>query len=179
MRRGSRVAILLLLLLALRPARAATQEAATPTPVDSLATVLVQVRQWFPIPHRVQGRLVAADTGSLTVRPRGGWDPVVVPLTQVRRMEVSLGRRTRDEGLRRGAVRGFAAGAALVALLFAADLVDGGCQDCYVTPGAVARALAVPLTVTTTVGGAMGGALFPGERWVRVRPPVVLGPPRT
>lgn len=169
----------LLLLFALLPTRAAAQESGPPTPVDSLAMVRVEVKQWLPIPRRVQGRLVAADNGSITVRPRAGWDPVVVPLTKLRRVEVSVGRRTREDGLRRGALRGFAAGAASIAVFFAAGLIDGECEDCYFTMGAAAKALAVPLTVTTTVSGAIGGALFPGERWVRVHPPVVLDPPRT
>lgn len=176
--RNRRVPALLLLLLAILPARAAAQETVQPTPVDSLATVRVQVRQWFPVPHRVQGRLMAADTGSVTVRPRGGADPVVVPLTKLRRMEVSLGRRTRGEGLRRGALEGLAAGAAFVTVLLATELVSGECEDCYFTPATIAREFGVHLIVTTTVSGAVGGTLWPGERWARVRPPVVLSPPQ-
>lgn len=52
------------------------------------------------------------------------------------------------------------------------------CDDCFIPPVVLAAFASVPFTVTTTLGGAIIGAASPGERWVRVRVPVVLRPPR-
>lgn len=182
MRRPRPMTALLLALAALAavvPAPAAAQEAAPPTPVDSLAWVRVQQR--FAVPRRVTGVLFAADSQSVTVRPAAGVEPVVVPLAELERMHVSLGRRSRGEGALRGARYGLLGGLAVSAVLVAigaANDAQDPCGECFISATAISGILGVALTTTTTVGGAIFGAASPGEKWVRVRTPVVLAPAR-
>lgn len=167
----------LLLLAAVASAARAQEAPPPPTPVDSAAYVRVQ--QQLAIPRRVTGALVAADAQSLTVASPE-WGAVTVPLAELARLDVSMGRRTRGEGARRGAVRGLVGGLAVGAVLVGFGAVTDareGCRGCYISATAGAVILAVPLTAVTTVGGALLGAAAPGDRWIRVPTPVTLRQP--
>ncbi len=167
----------LLLLAAVSSAAPAQEAAPPPTPVDSAAYVRVQQR--FAVPRRVTGALVAADAQSVTVlSARSGM--VTTPLAELAWMDVSMGRLSRGEGARRGArnglIGGLAVGVVLVGLGAASDAGEG-CGDCFLSATTGAVLLSLPLTALTTVGGALLGAAAPGDRWIRVRVPVVLRQP--
>lgn len=153
----------------------AQQGAPPPVEVDSLARV--RLRQSATGPRTLTGRLLFADAQVLTVEYRE--KPVAVPLPAVERLDVSLGKYSREESAWRGTKRGFLGGAAVSALMIVTGLVSdaqGDCGDCFINATAGAVLLSVPLTVTTTVGGALLGAIAPGERWERLTPPVRLRP---
>lgn len=168
---------LLLLATGLPFAAAAQETVPPPTPVDSLARVRVTLHD--AAPRRLTGVLFGADSLSVTVQPFPGAEPVMVPLTEVASMKLSLGQRTRGEGLLRGAKHGLIGGLAVSAFLVGIGVLSDAadpCNDCWINATAGAVIVAVPLTATATLGGAIIGAASPGERWVRV--PVTLRPPR-
>lgn len=172
-------AVVLFLYHAAYPPHTVTQEVPPPTPVDSLAWVRVTLHD--AAPRQLTGILIGADSVSITVRPFPGGGTVVVPLPEVASTRLSLGRRTPREGLLRGAKHGLIGGLAVSALLVGIGVFSdagGSCTDCFISATAGAVIVAVPLTAVTTAGGALLGAASPGERWVRVRVPVTLRPPR-
>jgi hypothetical protein len=154
---------------------AAQQGAPPPVEVDSLARV--RLRQSATDPRTLTGRLLFADSQTLTVEHRGR--PQAVPLPAVERLEVSIGRYSTGEGAWRGAKAGFFGGAVVSALLIVTGVVSdaqGDCGDCFITATGAAVLLSVPLTTFTTVGGTLIGAVAPGERWAPVTTPVRLRP---
>lgn len=148
-------------------------QAAPPAPaeVDSLARVRVTHTAFSP--RQLVGPLLHADSAAVVVRHRG--DPVGVPLSAVRRIEVSERRLYAGQRLRRGARRGFVVGAVISGALFvlagAVDLTTE-CQDCMF-PAVTVPIVATPAILLTTTGsGALLDYLSPGDVWRRVEPPV-------
>jgi hypothetical protein len=163
--------ILAALLLTAAPAAPALAQRGTVTELDSLARV--RVTQSVD-PGRVLGGLLAAGSSGLVIDPVHGGDRLAVPLAHVERLEVSLGQRTVREGALRGARKGAIVGVVTSALLIGMGAIqDAGddCGECWITATGVAVLVSVPLIGITTGGGALLGAMSPGEKWQRVAVP--------
>lgn len=158
------------LLLASVGSAAVRPGSAQATALDSLTRIRVQQTGR---PHWLTGRLLAADSQALTVEHRGG--PYELPLSAVRRVDVSVGFRSSEERVKSGAKRSFllaaAVGGALLVLGAAVDLTTE-CADCMLPASAVALGVGVSLTASTTAAGALFGALSSRDRWKRVPLPV-------
>ena len=96
---------------------------------------------------------------------------MTLPLSELKRVDVSRGARSTDEAFARGATTGalVGTGISLIAIALAVR-ADRDCSDCTI-PGTV---FVVPLSaaftgVTTLVGGMIGVA--GREEWRRVWPP--------
>jgi hypothetical protein len=133
------------------------------------------------LPKRLVGEVVDENPWSLTVRA-GGRD-VVVDRAFIRRLDVSLGARSLEQGMVRGAVIGLGIGAiAGAAAGFSLGGDEAAVSTCPYTPDAPcgledrlsARDKAViGGSVFGLVGGIMGGAVgmvWPGEAWQRHLP---------
>lgn len=107
----------------------------------------------------VTGTAVQDGADSLRVRMASG-AVLHVPRSQVVRLELSEGRRSRAHGMVMGAFRG-----ATLSALFAPLVPLAGSSGAY-------RLTARPFIVLGglgAIGGAVTGSLSPGERWRRVR----------
>ena len=173
----TRTLFLSLLLACAAAAPSLAQAGPAATELDSLTRV--RVSQTEVEPRRFAGGLLAADSLSITVDPERGGERLEVPLSSLRRLEVSLGRRTPGEGMRRGAARGLLVGLGASALLIGSAAIadeQEGPSDGFITATAAAVIISIPLTAATTVTGALWGATSPGERWRRVETPVRIRP---
>lgn len=141
-----------------------TQSVSIPTEVNSL--VRVRVVQQDAKPRRITGQLAFADSQRVMIEQTEGL--LVVPVSQIRRLDVSLGHP--KIGVARGASHGLLASVIVLEGLYL--LGDGECEDCWVTPRDVAVAVAVPFTVVMMGVGALSGLLPGWEQWKRVSLPV-------
>lgn len=144
------------------------QSVSGPTAVDSLARV--RVVQQSGSPRTTTGQLASADSRRIIIEHAGG--RLVVPISEIRRFDVSLGRKI---GVLRGASQGFVAGTLLVGIFYLAGDGDG-CEDCMITPRKLAIAGGVPFTIFMTGFGALTGMLPGWERWQRAPVPVRIRP---
>ncbi|HEX2204858.1 MAG TPA: hypothetical protein VHG91_16230 [Longimicrobium sp.] len=145
--------------------------------VDSAARVRVKQAEV----GTVVGALLAADSLSLTLDPAAGGmgSSLLIPVADVRRMDVSLGVRTPSQGAWRGLKKGFLTGVVLSGAIIAAAAIEDEqdpCGDCFFNATLSAVIISVPLTGATTLLGTVWGAAAPGERWRRVQPPVYVAP---
>lgn len=155
-----RIALFLALLLAV-PTGAALSQAVQLEPG-------LRVRIWAPTPPLVRqpGRLTAfhADTMQIDLdRPLSrGVAGVVVPLSEVTRLDVSRSRHSRARKALRGAIVGLVIGAAIGAAS------GGDCEGTMIcfTP---AEGAAMGGGFLSAAGALIGVLLPPGERWERVR----------
>lgn len=129
------------------------------------------------LPKRLVGELVDESPWTLTVRADGR--DVVVDRTAVRRLDVSLGERTPEAGMLRGAARGFVIGAVVgVAAGIAAGNDEQRVRDCSIGDADCT----IPLRLTASekaligggafglLGGIFGGTIgagWPGDVWQR------------
>jgi hypothetical protein len=108
------------------------------------------------------------DSSSIVVTPKAGGPARVIALSDVKRLDRSVSRRSRGEAALRGAAGGFAVGAIAGAALGA--MSGGNCGSDYFC-GSRSEA-AVFLGGTLGAVGASVGAFFsalsPGEKWQRV-----------
>lgn len=146
--------------------------------VDSASRVRVKQAEG----GTVVGGLVAADSATLTLDPAvGGMGSILtIPVSDVRRMDVSLGARTPAQGAWRGLKRGLLTGVVLSAAIITAGVIEDEkdeCGDCFINATLAAVIVSVPLTTATSLIGTFIGATSPGERWRRVQPPVYVAPP--
>ena len=97
-----------------------------------------------------------------------GFGEVQLPVGSIARLWVSEGPRSRAEGARHGAKRGFVTGLVLGGIAAAVTIVACSGKECF---GADSYGLLVaPLLVATSAAaGATFGVVAPGERWRRVR----------
>ena len=165
--RTVRHALLALLFLAIGGVPLRGQSAPPPTEVDSL--VWANVVQRNASPRTFTARIVAADSASIVFQHQGRF--FFVPVAEVERMDINLGRPT--IGVARGAGHGFLSAALVLGLLYVAG---SGCEDCYLSPREIAAEIAVPFTLVMTGVGALSGLLPGRERWVRVQPPITVRP---
>jgi uncharacterized protein YcfJ len=149
-------------------ARARAQDNPEPQPNQRVMLVLTPQHQveGHTRPQALRGTLVAEDADSLTVQVHPGTGPIRVARSVVRRMYVSRGVPSRSQSAATGAVVG-AVGGALWGWIYNPEREQRSDQDAALL-GAAA-------------GGGFGlvmGALFPAERWKRVRMPsnVALSP---
>jgi hypothetical protein len=139
--------------------------------LDSLAAgARVRVARYVPS-RMVVGTFVRADSLSLVIMPNRGPSTMTMSRSDLRRVEISCGRRPTDEAFVRGARTGalIGVGLGLVATGLAIR-ADRECTDCMFP----ATVIVVPLSVafagaTTLVGGMIGVASR--EQWSRVWPP--------
>lgn len=111
------------------------------------------------------GYIVGSDATTLKVVSYG--QTMSVPRASVTRLERSLRRSKRLLGLQIGGGIGFAAGAAVgIALVAAEESRTGSCDQCGMAIGLLGAMGAIP-------AGLVGGAVAPGERWVREDPSTV------
>lgn len=157
------------------PLRAQVDPAA-PVEVDSLAEVdslsRVRLARRTALPRRVSGRLVSIDSQAIAVEHEGGF--VVVPLSEVTRLDVSLGPRL-PLGAWKGAQQGFLAGVVFTAFFYALGAVvdaRSDCDECYFTMRGLALVGGVPVTLLSAGIGASTADLSRKERWKRVPLPV-------
>jgi hypothetical protein len=174
------LALLSFALVSPMPLRAQVDPAA-PVEVDSLAEVdslsRVRLARRTALPRRVSGRLVSIDSQAIAVEHEGGF--VVVPLSEVTRLDVSLGPRP-PLGAWKGAQQGFLAGVVFTAFFYALGAVvdaRSDCDECYFTMRGLALAGAVPVTVLSTGIGAATVDLSRKERWQRVPLPARVRSP--
>lgn len=114
--------------------------------------------------------VVRATADTLVVTPRGAAMPQSVPIAAVRRLEVSLGRRSRLAGAGRGAAYGLIGG---VVTGVARGYLGGGTEA---APGAEgdrsagdnAALYGIIFGVLGGIGGSIVGVIRPGERWRRM-----------
>lgn len=162
-----RRALLALLFLVFGGVPLQGQSVPGPTEVDSLAWANVVQRNASP--RTFTARIVSADSASIVFQHEGRF--FFVPVSEVERMDISLGRPR--IGVARGAGHGFVSAALLLGLLYAAG---SGCEDCYFNPREIALDAAVPFTLVMTGVGALTGLLPGKERWIRVQLPVTVRP---
>ena len=113
----------------------------------------------------LRGELVSLDAESLRVAPRGRADTVVA-VTQVRRLDVSRGRRGQ---VGRGALLGTGIGAAAGLIVALTAISPSG--DHFIDPAAVRAIVTVLGAVGGAAAGAVVGASLRDERWAEVRRP--------
>ena len=149
--------------------------AAGPLPAQRLddlaAGARLRVARHAP-PRPVVGTLVRADSTGLTLSPARGGPALVVPLADLRRVDVSRGARPAPEAFWRGAGVGFlvGAGVGVVATGLAYQSDRRSSCDCIIPATAIVGALSVAFTgVTTLTGGVIGVATR--ERWRQAWPP--------
>jgi hypothetical protein len=110
----------------------------------------------------IRGRVATLDERFLTVEPKPGTNPIIVDRSQITRLELSAGRRSRGRGALIGAAVGLGVG-----LLFTAGVAESescnGQNDCGLGTALSLIFLTPALTVT---GALVGVALPPPERWV-------------
>jgi hypothetical protein len=128
---------------------------------------------------RVAGDVIRADDAVL-VLTSGQDEEMEVPISYVRRLEVSRGNRSSGEGIARGVLYGSAVG--LVLGIAADQLIDDrepirqcteglfGGQWCWQDRGYDSSVLVVQGVSLGVLFGAIVGALDPGPRWERVHP---------
>ena len=149
------------LLLAL-PLSAPAQEAAPLSPGTRVRLSLERQSQpkgLAPSPA-LQGALTAVGPDSVTLRLHPGATPVSVAVHAIRRIEVSRGVPSRLESALRQAVLLGALGAVEFPLLDRNERSFGSTGEAALAGAAIGAA-----------AGAISGALFPRERWRRVRLP--------
>ena len=171
---GKPLAACALLLASLSPA-SAQEGSAVPVVLDSLARVRIELTTREP--RWLTGSLLAADAEALTLEKGGRLH--VVPVSSVKRLDVSVERLYRRERIRSGAKRGLLIGAVTSGgLLLLAATIDltTECVDCMLPASAVALGASVPLTASFTATGALLGALSGLDRWMRVPLPVQVQP---
>jgi hypothetical protein len=115
----------------------------------------------------VRGELVSLDAESLRVAPEGRADTVVA-LMQVRRLDVSRGRRSR---VGRGALLGTGIGAAAGLIVALIAVPSESSSDHFITTDAVRFVVTLLGAVAGAGTGVVVGALSRAERWVEVRRP--------
>jgi hypothetical protein len=126
-------------------------------------------------PHRVVGRVVSADDGSLTLERAGG-DRVTIPLPDIGRLERSLGGQPLGSRVGRGVALGALAGAATGAILGATAR-----DESYFTQSELAVMGTIAFAAVGSAVGGVIGASGNAEEWkdLRVpRPALVLAPTR-
>jgi hypothetical protein len=155
---------------------AAQASALAPDTVLPVGTV-VRVRQAEFRPEWQRGRLLLADSAHL-VLDQGGGQTLDLPQPAVRDVKVQ-GPLRRHGAVRRGALRGFAVGAGIVAVSFFA--IDAGGERCHGCELAFIGWMigAVPVTVATTVVGGLHGQAHPPHGWDAVPLPVRTAPADT
>ena len=145
------------------PATARSQEAEPQPQQRVMVTLTRQPEVEGATPSQaIRGTLLAIDADSMTVQVHPGTSPLRVSRGVVRHMYVSRGVPSRTQSAAVGAV----GGAALVALSFWLQNQDDDRREFSSDHDAVLTGAAV--------GGGLGlitGALFPRERWHRVRLP--------
>ena len=154
--------VTLALAAALVPAAPAlAQETTEPQPSQRVMLVLTPQREveGHTRPQALRGTLVAEDADSLTVQVHPGTGPIRVARSAVRRMYVSRGVPSRTQSAATGAALG-AVGGALWSWAYNPERQQRSDEDA--------------LLLGAAAGGTFGlvmGALFPAERWKRVRMP--------
>ena len=141
-----------------------------------------RIRLRLPSGARYSGRVVSADDSFVTVAGRDGL-VLKVDRGQLSSVEVSQARG-RGEGALRGSLKGAAAMALLGGFVYLADQStkrpDGLCGD--LSTGISTCSTGSYVVVSAASGALLGaalGALFPGERWLPVKPDTLrvgLGP---
>lgn len=156
-----RTALLLILTLILSPLpQLGAQESLITDPGDRVRLQLSRQVGERKEPQRLEGEVLAITPDSLTLRIHPGTTPVTVEIASVERLERSLGVPSAAESaLRQGAFLG-----ALAAVEF--PILDMQDQQF----ASVGEAALVGAAIGTAAGLIMG-ALFPRERWERVRLP--------
>lgn len=140
--------------------------------LDSLVSgARVRVTRQAPA-RSVVGTVLHADSVELVVAPKRGGSTLTMRISEVQRVEVSLGSRPRAAAFRHGAGVGFLVGAGVgaVATSLAIRSDRRSKCDCMISGTAVVGVLSVAFTgVTTLLGGALGVA--GRERWHKTWPP--------
>jgi hypothetical protein len=114
----------------------------------------------------IRGTLASLDDQRLTLEEKPGAAPRVIDRSQIARLELSAGRRTRGHGAALGAAIGLGAGLLFTGVVAARESCEGyGAEDCGL---ATAVSLIVFTPALTATGALVGVALPPSERWVTV-----------
>ena len=154
--------VTLALAAALVPAApAVAQENAEPQPIQRVMLVLTSQREveGYTRAQALRGTLVAEDADSLTVQLHPGTGPIRVARSAVWRMYVSRGVPGRTQSAATGAALG---------------AIGGAFWSWAYNPERQRRSDEHALLLGAAAGGSFGlvmGALFPAERWKRVRAP--------
>lgn len=151
--------LLVLTTLAFAPASAVAQDPA----LAPGARVRIALEQADTRP--MIGRLIAVTRDTLLVRTAAA-DSIAVPLSEVRRLDVSTGRY---RPILKGMGLGFLIGAATGALIGAADGDDDAGFIAF-SAGEKAALGAVLFGGLGTVAGGLVGAASPTDRWTQVSP---------
>lgn len=116
----------------------------------------------------IRGTLASLSGDSLTLETQGR-APLVLERSQITRLEVSAGRRSRGRGAAIGALIGLGVGLLSTTAIGLGTCSgdNAGSEDCVI--GTVAG-LVVLTPALTILGAGIGVALPPGERWVKVPP---------
>jgi hypothetical protein len=126
-----------------------------------------RVRIWTDAADAVIGRVTAVNPDIVQVAPDGG-EAAMVPISAMRRVEISRGRTSRGAGFKKGAIRG-------ALILAAIGAVSSGLQHEQVgEDGAtVTEAALLGIWSGGLFGGLIGGgigAARSGDRWEQVWP---------
>lgn len=166
---------------------------ATPLAAQSVLAPGMRVRVSVPVVRNsVEGASFAAwETGTIKsvdstalVLQTGEAEEIDIPLSVIRRIEVSEGRMTSSEGWRDGARKGAIAGGGVVLTLSGITLVTRGLEDPDCSKGSCREPFFLPMTKSgmvrnlaiATAAGAGLGVLFGSraeERWTAVNLDVV------
>lgn len=140
---------------------ALAQEAAEPQPSQRVRLLLTSQRavEGYVPAQELRGTLLSEDADSLTVQVHPGTGPIRVSRAAVRTMYVSRGVPGRAQSAATGAVAG-AIGGALYGWIYNPERDHRSDQDAALLGAGIGGA-----------GGMLLGALFPRERWKRVRAP--------
>lgn len=147
------------------PAAAQTAQTAQPEPGQRVMVVLTHQRdvEGYMPAQVLRGTLTRATADSLTLQVHAGTGPITVARSAVRRTYVSRGVPSRAESAAGGAVVG-AVGGALSGWLYKPE------DNSWLGRQSDTQAA----LIGAGLGGGFGmvmGALFPRERWKRVRAP--------
>ena len=149
--------VLLVTLAGAAPAaRAAADESAQP-----MVTVGSRVRVSAPgvATYPVVGTVRALDPQSLTLEVSGKAEPLLIPRDGIRRLDVSLGRRSRGIDILIGALVGAGAGALVAHTTHSSQ--QGLVQSADTAVGALGGML---------VGAGVGALIPPGDHWRETSP---------
>jgi hypothetical protein len=112
--------------------------------------------------------LARAMDDSLILRRPGGDAIERLALSDLDRLEVSLGDRSRSMGARRGFMIGLLGGAAAGVVTGIVFAVNGNGSDFDIEPGTVMSIMGIGGSLVGGIVGAAIGAILPGEAWQRI-----------